>query len=360
MRTTVQFKKLAAALLCLALVFVFCAGTFSVKAYADNGNVYTCVVNRCYRHPVTGIIEDSGGEASYATGQGMVEGCVYPTGILEVTAAGQYYLTIRMSLMDYTSEHTFWVQNVGDDGWMSPAAGITAYGTDTNGTTADICIEVPSESCVLRGMMYVEPMGRYVVWYMYPSDYVYGNNTDMNPAFVYPDVSQYVTENNGTSTGTGASSTGGTSGGSVSAGNSALPSLNTGGNATTATPTPAPTPTPENTPAQEAADPQSSGIPSAEGAPELQSKLTDPVSENADPSTDAALSTAQGLSLSTAQSAAGGQTSTTAERSVGGQILVNVLSILIAGCILMAIAAGLVYYFRVNWYRWGGGADDDE
>ena len=87
----------------------------------------------CYRHPVTGEIEDSGGEASYATGQGMVDGAVYPTGILELTDSGEYYLTIRMSLMDYTANHSFWVQNVGDSGWSTPALGVTGSGTDNNG-----------------------------------------------------------------------------------------------------------------------------------------------------------------------------------------------------------------------------------
>ena len=151
---------------------------------AAGGNVYTCVIHPCYAHPVTGAIEDSGGEASYATGQGMVEGAVYTTGILEVTDSGEYYLTIRLSLMSYTSNHSFWVQNVGDSGWSSPALGVTGNGTDNNGETADVCIQVPSENCVVRGSMYVEPMGRDVIFYLYPSDYTAGNSTDMNATIV--------------------------------------------------------------------------------------------------------------------------------------------------------------------------------
>ena len=110
----------------------------------------------------------------------MVDGAVYTTGILELTDSGEYYLTIRMSLMDYTSNHSFWVQNVGDSNWSSPAIGVTGNGTDDNGTTADICMQVPSENCVVRGSMYVEPMGRDVIFYLYPSDYTAGNNTNMN------------------------------------------------------------------------------------------------------------------------------------------------------------------------------------
>ena len=94
MKTEKIMKKFSAGIL-LALFII--AGIPAVPVQAAAGTVYTC-----YRHPVTGEIEDSGGEASYATGQGMVDGAVYPTGILELTDSGEYYLTIRMSLMDYT------------------------------------------------------------------------------------------------------------------------------------------------------------------------------------------------------------------------------------------------------------------
>lgn len=139
-------------------------------------------------HPVTGVIEDSGGEASYATGQGMVESAVNKTGIIEVLQNGTYYLTIRLSLMDYTSGHSFWVQNIGDSNWSSPALGVTATGSDSNGSTADVCIQVPSENCVVRGAMYVEPMGRDVVFYLYPTNYVSGNSTSMVSTMIVEDT----------------------------------------------------------------------------------------------------------------------------------------------------------------------------
>ena len=109
-----KIRRALAGALAALLVLAAGQGAAPLSARAAGGNVYTCVVHPCYAHPVTGAIEDSGGEASYATGQGMVEGAVYTTGILEVTDSGAYYLTIRMSLMSYTSGHSFWVQNVGD------------------------------------------------------------------------------------------------------------------------------------------------------------------------------------------------------------------------------------------------------
>ena len=114
MKLAAKKNKILSAIMTCVLAITLMAGFPAVKAYAASGTVYSCTINRCYAHPVTGVIEDSGGESSYATGQGMVEGCVYSNGILEVSDDGAYYLTIRMSLMDYTSGHSFQVQNVGD------------------------------------------------------------------------------------------------------------------------------------------------------------------------------------------------------------------------------------------------------
>ena len=107
MKLAAKKNKILSAIMTCVLAITLMAGFPAVKAYAASGTVYSCVINRCYRHPITKVIEDSGGENSYATGQGMVEGCVYSNGILEVTDDGAYYLTIRMSLMDYTVDIVF-------------------------------------------------------------------------------------------------------------------------------------------------------------------------------------------------------------------------------------------------------------
>lgn len=148
------------------------------QVFAESGSIYTCSITTSYTHPVTGVIEDSGGEASAATGQGMAESAVGTQGILEVTDSGKYYLTVRFSLMDYASRHDISVQNVGDSTWSSTSVTTTATGADGSGSTEDACIEVPSESCIMRCSMYVEPMGRNVIFYFYPGDYQSGNQTD--------------------------------------------------------------------------------------------------------------------------------------------------------------------------------------
>lgn len=148
------------------------------QVFAESGSIYTCSITTSYTHPVTGVIEDSGGEASAATGQGMAESAVGTQGILEVTDSGKYYLTVRFSLMNYASRHDISVQNVGDSTWSSTSVTTTATGADGSGSTEDACIEVPSESCIVRCSMYVEPMGRNVIFYFYPGDYQSGNQTD--------------------------------------------------------------------------------------------------------------------------------------------------------------------------------------
>ena len=321
----------------LAAVMVILAGvwTAAVPAEAASGNVYTCAVHPCYVHPVTGVIEDSGGEASYATGQGMVDGVVYPTGILELTDSGEYYLTVRFSLMDQTSGHSFWVQNVGDSGWSAPAAGVTGSGTDGNGTTADICIQVPSENCVVRVSMYVDPMGRDVIFYLYPSDYTAGNSTDMNATIVT------VSSGSGEAT-AGSTASGSGSAGAVSAGSgiSGLPgaSVQSG----------------QGSSASGSSDTEAGD--SSTEAPALSSSIDKAAQPTT--STDTELNDAQGLSLST-----GADASEEAEEtgSSGGSSAFAIgAAVTVSGLILMGTAAVIVYFFRKNWKRWGGGYDDDE
>lgn len=322
-----RMRKTLAGLLA-ALVFVLTAGTGTVPVQAASGNVYTCTITPCYAHPVTGVIEDSGGEASYATGQGMVEGAVYTTGILELTDSGEYYLTIRMSLMDYTYNHSFQVQNVGDSGWSSTSASISGNGTDSNGTTSDIVMQVTSENCVVRVTMYVEPMGRDVVFYLYPGNYTSGNSTDMNATI--------VTEASGSSS-SGSSSENSSSGStSSSSSGSSLDSSSVSDTETEETETETDSDTEEDS-----------------EAPELSSSIE----EAADPVVDTELNDAQGLSLSTAEDAEEDSDSGSSGSSLAARAFALGAAITVSGLILMGFAALLVYFFRKNWRKWGGYED---
>lgn len=330
--------------LAVAAALILGTGGLAVKSYAASGTVYTCAVNRCYAHPVTGVIEDSGGEASYATGQGMAETCIYSNGILEVTDSGEYYLTIRMSMMDYTSGLDFKVQNVGDSGWQTPAMGVTGNGTDGNGSTADICMQVPSENSIVRISMYVTAMDRTVIYYAYPSDYAEGNNTDMNATMV-TEASGYE-ENNSTSGqresgtvsgGTSAevlSGSGQTSGGTASG-------IASSGSKTT-----------------ETAKAEASTSENAKtGTSGLKSNVSEAAKATGNTSGDSSLNTAEGLSLSTAEDA---DTDTENKSGTGSRIFQVALAVVLCGLILIGTVAAIVYFFRRNWRRWGGAEDDDE
>lgn len=340
MKLAAKKNKILSAIMTCVLAIILMAGFPAVKAYAASGTVYSCAINRCYAHPVTGVIEDSGGESSYATGQGMVEGCVYSNGILEVTDDGAYYLTIRMSLMDYTSGHSFQVQNVGDSGWSTPSEiGITGNGSDSNGTTADVCMRVPSENCVVRGSMYVEPMGRDVIFYLYPSNYSEGNNTDMNATMV---TAASGTDNSQAS----GSSSLQSSTGSQTSGNASLQS-GTGNDKNSSS---------DSDNAEESESETGS-------APKLQSSITQAAAPASSSGTDSStLNSAEGLSLSTAQDASDKEnvSDTDAAKTSGSSAFQIGLAVTVAGLILIAVAAGIVYFFRRNWRRWGGGEDDEE
>ena len=175
----VQLKKWI-----LILVAILSLGSLSKDVKASSGNVYSCQIARTYQHPVTGKVEDSGGNSSKATGQGMVEGAISSKGLLEVTDSGDYYLTFRISLVDYTSDLTFSVQKRGASGFQVQSVTQTATGKDNNGTTKDLRIKLPSQDSIIRCSMYVKPMGRNVIFYFYPDNYTTGNSVGMKALMV--------------------------------------------------------------------------------------------------------------------------------------------------------------------------------
>lgn len=355
-------NRIKSVVMASALGLAMLAGFPAVEAQAATGSVYTCTINRCYAHPVTGAVEDSGGAGSYATGQGMVEGCVYPTGILEVADDGNYYLTIRLSLMDYTSGHDFQVQSVGDSGWSSTGYAQTGTGSDSNGTTADVVIQVPSENCIVRGTMYVEPMGRNVVFYLYPSDYKEGNNTDMNATMVTGSAASDGTAAESSSDGGSAVSG---SSGSVSSGNSSLQSSGSTSSDSSTGSTSSDSSTGSTSSDSSAGSTSSdSSTGSTSSGKKLQSSISEaakPSSESETPSTDSStLDSAEGLSLSTAKDADAADSDSTSTSTSGNKVFQIAIAVLVVGLILIGVVAAVVFYFRKNWRRWGGGQDDDE
>lgn len=180
----------------LILVVLLSLGSLSKDVKAASGNVYSCQIARTYEHPVTGKVEDSGGSSSKATGQGMVEGAISSKGLLEVTDSGDYYLTFRISLVDYTSDLSFSVQKRGASGFQTQSVTQTATGKDNNGTTKDLRIKLPSQDSIICCSMYVKPMGRNVIFYFYPGNYTAGNSVGMKALMVTTSSSDTQTSNN--------------------------------------------------------------------------------------------------------------------------------------------------------------------
>lgn len=279
----------------LILVALLSFGGLSKDVKAASGNVYSCQIARTYQHPVTGKVEDSGGSSSKATGQGMVEGAISSKGLLEVTDAGDYYLTFRISLVDYTSDLSFSVQKRGESRFQTQSVTQTATGKDNNGTTKDLRIKLPSQDSIIRCSMYVKPMGRNVIFYFYPGNYTAGNSVGMKALMVTTSSSDTQTSNNNQTT---------------------ADTNNTASQQTTT--------------ASQGADTQSS---------------------------DDSLSNAQGLSLSTAPKTIT-KKKTSSEKSVGTWILILTVSMTFSGLVLLGVAATIVYYYRKNWDKWGGDQDE--
>ena len=326
----------ALAFVCASLVALVLASAPSVvaPAFADAGTVYSCTVVPSYQHPVTGVIEDPGGAAARATGQAMADSCVSSTGMMEITDAGECFLTIRMSLVDLTSGHTFNVQSRGDAGWTVPAMGVTATGQDANGTTNDVCLQLPAANGIARVSMYVESMGREVIFYVHAEDL-----GESAPAGFVPAI---VTE----------------------------PS---GGGATVEQPVAQELPEAEEESEGEAGQAQAAGASQVDVAAAGDAAITASAA-TATTNTDTAsvasaddlvegagAATAQGLSLSTARSVASDQNALATPGLNGANASFPGPWLFIAvGCIvLVAVAVGVVYAFRRTGDRLSGEDPDD-
>jgi hypothetical protein len=148
------FKTLCSMVVMLALV----AGITAIPAYAASHGIYTATATSHYRNPLTGKIEDSGGEDSEVLGQSMTESATYTKALVEVDSNGNTYITVRLKLMDNIQNPTFKV-----DG-NSVSASLMQE--DYSANTADYRMKVASENSVIRCSMYVVPMGRDVIFFI--------------------------------------------------------------------------------------------------------------------------------------------------------------------------------------------------
>ncbi len=142
-------KKILSLLLALLLLL-------SPRAFANG----PCIVDMraSYRHPATGVIEDSG--KNEGIGQGMAEGVLHPQALYE-EVGGKRLLTIRLHMMDNVSKVGIAVQRKGASGF-SNASYDTPQGA---GEWKDFRFQLPAKECVIRLSLFIDAMGREVIFY---------------------------------------------------------------------------------------------------------------------------------------------------------------------------------------------------
>lgn len=151
-------SKLKRALCSMVVMLALMAGISAIPALAASNGIYTATATSHYKHPTTGVIEDSGGESSYVLGQSMTDSALNKAALVEVDSSGATWVTIRLNLMDNIQSPQFQV-----DGSSVSA---TLMQEDYSNNTADYRMRVNSENSIIRCNMYVIPMGREVIFYI--------------------------------------------------------------------------------------------------------------------------------------------------------------------------------------------------
>lgn len=154
--------KVISMLCSMVVMLALVAGITAIPTYAVSNGIYTATATPHYKHPKTGVIEDSGGSNSAVLGQSMTESATDTHALVEADSDGTTYITIRLKLMDNITNPTFRV----DDNDVSA----TLMQEDYTYNTADYRMRVNNENSIIRCSMYVVPMGRNVIFYITVSD----------------------------------------------------------------------------------------------------------------------------------------------------------------------------------------------
>ena len=151
-------RKAVRGLCGMVAMLALAASIVSMPASAASHGIYTATATAHYRHPTTGVIEDSGGENSAVLGQSMTESATNKKALVEVDASGNTWITVRLNLMDNIQSPKFQV----DGRSVSASLKQEDYGSNT----ADFRLKANSEKSIIRCNMYVTPMGREVIFYI--------------------------------------------------------------------------------------------------------------------------------------------------------------------------------------------------
>lgn len=162
--------SLAAILLALAALTALGAG----PAYADSSSVATATASASYVNPDTGQIDDSGGKENEALGTSMCQGITGTSALVEKDTDGNTFVTIRLSEGDQLGQVSI-ASDASHANRYGDAVAAQLMQQDTAANTADYRAQVASDDATLRVSMFVNPMGRSVVFFVTLSAEVAGN-----------------------------------------------------------------------------------------------------------------------------------------------------------------------------------------
>lgn len=173
----------------------------------DSGKIYKATVSGQYYHPVTNEVLDNASPDNYSIGESMVKNIVQSTGQFEVSDSGSTYFTFRLGMMNFSTNQSFQIQSYGSSSWSTVGATVTNTGSIASGTTKDFVVSAPSTSCIVKVSMYVEPMGRDVVFFVVPSGVSESDNTGMVATKVTTAVEEPVVDTTTTDSSSSSSNT---------------------------------------------------------------------------------------------------------------------------------------------------------
>ena len=143
-------------------------------AYAATSLALSATTQPSYENPYNGVIEDSGGVRARALGESMVNSTVDKQAFFERDTDGHCFVTLRLHQGKEIGDVKF--QSSKDDkGAFSEAIAAQTMQKNAKANTIDVRAQVSSQDAALRVSMYVEPMGRYVIYFVKLAQFEHGN-----------------------------------------------------------------------------------------------------------------------------------------------------------------------------------------
>lgn len=158
-------------LITMALGLMLCL-SMAIPTFAMDNGAQTANMISDYYNPDTGNIDD-GGTANAALGEGMCRSVTGEMALVE-KIGDAYYLTIRLLLQSNTKEVSFYT-HAGYDQYQP--VNYTIMTENAMEDSVDYRIQVTDPFAPIKATMYVTPMGRDVLWYMYADESTLSSDT---------------------------------------------------------------------------------------------------------------------------------------------------------------------------------------